>query len=372
MRLCMRRILGEVSRLWTLHLVVLLFAGQSSFGQQSIPRKDIYIDPDEIRAKHKRVDFAPHVVIDWTTMTVEVAARVCLREGPLELLACNPNTREHESILIVPARPLHIYQAMGLIGLEPGSPVTFNPETEKLTPPEGDGLTLLIRYEEKGFEKEVPAQNWLKPSKEGEKLKEVPWVFAGSRVFEERFLADQDGTVICVVNFESALIAVGESHTAENANLWLVANTDEIPPVGTDCTILIRHDGFARVFVGLDNDGVMYIEDQVKAPEEVLKYVNGLMVGDYEISLVPLSKDIPFERRHMATLRLVGAGIERGDIVIRSHARLEIQKKMLTAYKARIAKKKARDETAKKTDNQSESVTAYSGKTDAPPTIEDK
>ena len=76
-------------------------------------------------------DFAPGVHIDWANRAVEIDARVVLRSGPLELLACSPKTREHESILVVDARPLHVYQALGLIGLAPGSPSRFDEASRK-------------------------------------------------------------------------------------------------------------------------------------------------------------------------------------------------------------------------------------------------
>src|ERR1043166_8218583 len=43
--------------------------------------------------------FQPGVRIDWEQKAVEIDARVVLREGPLELFACSPQTKEHESIL---------------------------------------------------------------------------------------------------------------------------------------------------------------------------------------------------------------------------------------------------------------------------------
>ena len=72
--------------------------------------------------------FAQGVWIDWRQATVELDARVVLRTGPLELLACSPRTREHESILVVPARPMHVFQALGLVGLEAGSPLRYDEE----------------------------------------------------------------------------------------------------------------------------------------------------------------------------------------------------------------------------------------------------
>ena len=75
--------------------------------------------------------YAPGVRIDWTRGVIELDARVVLREGLLELFACSPRTREHESIFVVPAQPRRIYEALGLIGMEPGSPVRYDPERDK-------------------------------------------------------------------------------------------------------------------------------------------------------------------------------------------------------------------------------------------------
>lgn len=65
------------------------------------------------------------------------------------------------------------------------------------------------------------------------------WRFAGSTRDERgALLADADGTVICVVDFATALIALPESKSASNDALWLRANTAAIPPIGTDVTLV--------------------------------------------------------------------------------------------------------------------------------------
>ncbi|UCE61208.1 MAG: hypothetical protein JSU63_05560, partial [Phycisphaerales bacterium] len=89
-------------------IILLATAGAGGKGE------DVAGAPEEATSQPRQ--FAPGVKIDWQRRVVEVDASVVLREGPLELLACSPQTREHESILAVRARPLHIYQAMGLIG----------------------------------------------------------------------------------------------------------------------------------------------------------------------------------------------------------------------------------------------------------------
>jgi len=185
--------------------------------------------------------FAPGVRIDWTKRRVEVDARVVLREGALELFACTPQTREHESILVVHARPLHIFQALGLIGLEPGAPATYDRDKDTWSPPRGQRLSLGVQYTGEGDTHEVPIERWMRSVKTQKPPPPINWVFAGSRTWTDgRFAADPDGTVVGVVDFDTALISVGELHSADNELLWLEANTSEIPPLGAKCTLLIQ------------------------------------------------------------------------------------------------------------------------------------
>jgi hypothetical protein len=44
---------------------------------------------------------------------VDVEAKVCLREGLLELVACTKDTKEHESLVVVEAKPSHIHRHRG-------------------------------------------------------------------------------------------------------------------------------------------------------------------------------------------------------------------------------------------------------------------
>ena len=192
------------------------------------------------KADGKPRDYAPGIWIDWSRRLIELEARVALRSGPLELLACSPNTREHESILVVQARPLDIYHAMGLVGLEPGAPIRYDRERERVHPATGQELQLHVRYRENGAERTVPAEHWLLESERRSSPDSVKWVFAGSKSYEDgRFGADVEGTVVCVVDFQSALIAVGALHTADNRLLWLEANTPRIPPIGTACKLVV-------------------------------------------------------------------------------------------------------------------------------------
>jgi hypothetical protein len=184
--------------------------------------------------------YAPGLKIDWSNRRVEIESKVILRKGPLELLACSPQTREHESILVIRPKPLQVYEALGLIGLTPGAPVRYDEAEDRWLPPSGDAVTIHLHYRDDRGAHEVPAAQWLRTTKEEKPPLDMTWVFAGSRKLPDgRFVADLDGTVICLVDFDSALIAVGALHSADNEVLWLEANTEEIPPLETPCTIVI-------------------------------------------------------------------------------------------------------------------------------------
>ena len=201
------------------------------------------------------VRFQNGVWINWTRCQVEVEATVILREGLIELFACAPRIREHESIVRVEARPLHIYQAMGLIGLTPGRPVTYDPTTRILTPPHGDPVIVEVQYVRNGRTVIEPIERWMVPSGpnpiDDATVADIPWVFAGSIPLEDGSIAaDYEGTVVALVDFDSALIAPTELHSDRNEELWLAPNTERIPSINTSCRVIIRPGPYRITITG--------------------------------------------------------------------------------------------------------------------------
>lgn len=216
--------------------------------------------------------FAPGVRIDWAKGEVEVDAKVVFRSGPLELIACSPRTREHESILAISVRPMLVFQAMGLVGLEPGSPVRYDEKTERFKPATGQRLDINVRFADATGERTIPIRRWLVDVSTDKPPEGIEWVFAGSHTDDKgRFSADLDGTILCVVDFDSALIALAVLHTADNAQLWLRANTPEIPPIGTKCTLLIRAKTTDPIEVTVATDGKIFRANQEITVDEIAR-----------------------------------------------------------------------------------------------------
>lgn len=201
-------------------------------------------------ADAKVVDFQPGIRIDYRVPQVELSCEVILRTGELELFAYakSPTPKEHETILLMHILPEHVYQAMGLIGLTPGNPIMYDWETDKITEASGDPVDVLVRYDRDGAPVEEPATQWMFDLARQATMRPTHWIFTGSRRDERgRFAANIEGTVVTVVNFDTAVLSLPESHSDSDESLWLAAKTEAIPPVGTSVTLILRPAAIGRL-----------------------------------------------------------------------------------------------------------------------------
>jgi hypothetical protein len=173
---------------------------------------------------------------------VLVSGSVCLREGQLEQLLCRKQTKEHEAILTADVDARHIHQALLLAGAREGKPVQFQPTYR---PASGQTIKVTLTYEDRGRRHSVPAQSWIKNMKDGKAL-ESNWVFAGSRLVDNPLDPDKkiylanEGDLICVSNFEGALLDLPINSPKDNADHIFVAFTERIPPVDTKVVIILE------------------------------------------------------------------------------------------------------------------------------------
>jgi hypothetical protein len=198
--------------------------------------------PSPAQTKPRVVEYAEGVRIDWSIPAVVLEAMVILREGALELFACRPGIREHESILAVRGKAIDIFNAVGLIGVKPGHPIRYDLEERKVIPPAGERVIIEIIYQHGHDQKTVSIESWLRDVE----TKDVPdpqkWLFTGSFEIDDhaRLAAEYEGTIISVVDFDTALFGPADLHSADNEALWIEAFTERIPPRGTSCLIRIK------------------------------------------------------------------------------------------------------------------------------------
>ena len=187
----------------------------------------------------------PGIVVDTKAREVRLEGEVCLQQGSLELLACSPGTREHESVVVVKAKPSHIVFALALLGLAPGRP-GYMTEAGAFSPPGGQVVDITARFtvakpDGKSEVVEVPAWKLLKPAgSEAPLERAIQWVYVGRPSEAALRAADREGAVICLSNFTEAVLDVPFESTSVNAELLYESNPAVVPPVKTPIELILR------------------------------------------------------------------------------------------------------------------------------------
>jgi len=198
-------------------------------------------------------------VINFRERCVDVEGAVCLHQGLLELIACTKGTKEHESIVVIKAKPMHIHVSLLLLGAKNGNPAMRKPTNEEGTrlidvPPRGDPVDVFLVFRSKtGKMVERPISDFVaaaergpgeKVSAEDTKFPDT-FLFAGSLLRDNgpgprKYLSDLSGNVISVVTFGDELLCLPGVHGQGNDSLmWRVDATD-LPAIGTKVTLRLR------------------------------------------------------------------------------------------------------------------------------------
>jgi|GEM_PF-592297 len=205
----------------------------------------------------------PGLAINVAERFVDVESTVCLDRGLLELVACTKETKEHEAIVAIAAKAVHVHTALLLLGAESGTPAQ-----RKLVegggwvdlPPTGSPVAVsLVFADAKGAVGEHPISEFLGraegggggvegDSEEAGKFPTNIFLFSGSHLVGEdagprRYLADQSGDVITLSTFGDELLCLPGLYGQENGALMWELNSTGLPAVGTKVILRLRPQG---------------------------------------------------------------------------------------------------------------------------------
>lgn len=190
----------------------------------------------------KRLSKTGRAWIDKQQGVVYVDGRISLRRGLLEMFACPPNTKEHESIVSVESEAFVLHAGLLAIGAETGAPVQFSPEYK---PPTGTEIQIEVLWKDaEGKQQKVEAQYWVRDARTKKQM-ELPWVFAGSGFWHNEetggsgYLAEE-GDLVCLANFSTAMLDVPAQATNSNAGLLFEAFTERVPPLGWPVRLVFK------------------------------------------------------------------------------------------------------------------------------------
>jgi hypothetical protein len=210
-------------------------------------------------APAERVQLFPHVHANIRERWIELDGIVPLdAHDPktpivfLELVACTPDSKEHESLVMTRARPSDVHAALLAIGLTPGAPGAFKLESGKLTsiPATGDPVTITVAVPDADPPAPpVPITDWIVHARTGKGFAESNpgkgFVFAGSRFVtrqgRERYDADGAGTLIGLTTFGGETIAWSAAISPDSSldePVW-IARASLVPRFATPVVVRI-------------------------------------------------------------------------------------------------------------------------------------
>lgn len=192
----------------------------------------------------KRLSATDEVWIDVVAKRVVVGGEIAIDKGPIEFFACPHGTKEHESIVSTRSTARLVHAALLAIGLEPGKPVSFDPDYVAAT---GPVIRITMRWrDDVGKVHERPAQDWIRDSRTGRQMEER-WVFAGSVFWKdtsdgkEYYQAD-GGDLVCVSNFPTATLDLPIESSQSNDALLFDAFDGRVPRRGTPVEMILSAD----------------------------------------------------------------------------------------------------------------------------------
>ena len=265
-----------------------------------------------------QVALSAHIRIDRDKRQVILDAKVCLREGALELLVCKAKTKEYESVLVTEALGAHLHAALLALKLTPGLAAQWSgtDEEARFLPPRGPELAVTLRWKDDGgAERTAEAGTWIKHVGKKAALPSK-WVFIGSRILpNNRYWADVDGDIISLSNFESAVIDVPFESSKDNTALEFAANTDAIPAVGTPVELVItplpgaEKSPYAQAMLEIDALGRMALTGRAATADEVTAWA-GKYISQHARGLVLIRADaralVDDVQKAISALRLGG------------------------------------------------------------------
>ena len=217
--------------------------GEPEKNESEKPKKKIDMSPIDKRfGKLTKISKNGEVWLAKDKKTIVVGGKICRQQGPLEMFACTPETKEHESIVVINGKAFEVHAGLLALGAKSGSPVKWDPKYEAAT---GEEISVEVHWlDKKGKPQMADARKWILNHKTKKPMR-VPWVFAGSEFYKdertgERFYLAEGGEFVCLSNFSTAMLDIPVKSSDLNSGLSYYANDKAVPPVKTPVRLAFK------------------------------------------------------------------------------------------------------------------------------------
>lgn len=184
----------------------------------------------------------PNLRLDLKTKTIEIDGAFCVGDYPLELLVCQGDLRDYESLVSSPCKPSVLHTALLALGLKPR--VRDKKDPGKILR-EGDRIDILLRFKRDGKDVTVEPRDIMLDTRMKKHVEATPWVFYGSFLFPHPedpkrmiYLGDSEQWLIGVLGDTPSVIDLPRGHAGTYGELTI--DQKAIPPKGGKVTLIIR------------------------------------------------------------------------------------------------------------------------------------
>lgn len=186
------------------------------------------------------------VRLDKGARTVSFDGEVNMKGGPIEYLLVTDGGKTHESLLTTRIDPSDLHVSMLLVGASDSGRVTAPPpmrvtgeSLKKVAKLRGTNIDVLVCWTIGSAQQEMRVEDMI--LRNDGVVERGPWLYTGSVIYDGRFLARTEGSLISLITDPAALVN-NPRPGADNDQIWSVRSS-KVPAVGTAVEITLRLTG---------------------------------------------------------------------------------------------------------------------------------
>lgn len=203
--------------------------------------------PPTIREVSPGVFQVGGVKLEKAARRVSFPAKVNMDDGPLEYLLVTTMGKTHESVLKTDIEPHHLQVAMLLLGAKgmqaapltnapSGGPIT-QAQGERNPPLPGEPVLVEVAWTQAGKPQRRRAEEMVFNKRAKEPMTRGPFTFTGSRVWQGKFIAQTEGSLIALITDPDAVFN-NPRPNRDADDTWIVRKQD-VPPLDTPVEVSI-------------------------------------------------------------------------------------------------------------------------------------
>lgn len=176
------------------------------------------------------------ITIDLLNKEISFPAKFNMNRGLIETILVGPQGPLHETVLVTPVLPSYIQTALLMMGLECGQNMELGNYDIF---PQGDSVLVFASWiDSTGREMIERVERFIWNVPERREMLQTHWIFLGSKIIGDQFMAELDQNIIRTYHdpfaiIHSPLITITDDTFYE-------ANEKLIPPNGTKAQIIIK------------------------------------------------------------------------------------------------------------------------------------